>query len=154
MRNKREISELQAGFTRDNVLASLYSGVEEFYSILRAQKFYMTRNIYPVAFAFGSVLGFSGVFAEEDNKSKRLENFIKACPYFQKYILKGDSVIDEEMNDVLKFYKKCGLIKDAVGMYISKKPKESQMNPEFEMNLGRDYTALVDFVNYGPVGTF
>jgi len=151
LRDEKALSELQARFTVDKLLSDVYPRVEEFYSILRAQKFYVTRNIYPIAFPFSSVLGFSGVISEVENKEKSIKSFVKRYPYFQRYIVKGDSVSDGEMNDVLKFYKKKEVIKDIVSIYVSKKPQEGRMNPEFEINIGKDYTAVVDFIKYGPL---
>jgi len=149
LNDEESISALNYRFTTDYIQKSLFPGVEEFYSLLRTQKFYVTRNIYPIAAAYGSILGFSGVLAEEDNKSKRLETFIEKCPYFQRYIIKGDSIGDAEMNDVLRHYLKKKKIKDVVGIYVSKKPKESQMNKDFAMNIGRNYGAVNDFIKYG-----
>lgn len=129
-------------FTPEVVTASLYPGVPELYALLPAQKFYITRNIAEVAQAYGAVLGFRGALTEVDDKERAVELFVEEHPQFRRYFVKGDSVEDERMLDVLVFCQSRRKIDSFASCYQA--DNQTKINSRFDANVGKDYCKLVE----------
>lgn len=146
LRKKRGIKKAGEYFNEKRVREFLYPGVEEFYGILgRRYKVYLTRNIREVGEKFGGVLGFDEVQGEVLDKAKALEEFVKGHP-FDWYLVKGDSEEDEEMLEVLKYFLRKRKIQGYFGCYVAEEAGEGKMNPNFGVNIGRDYSGLVEIL--------
>ena len=93
---------VEALFTPELVVASLYPGVQELYALLPAQKFYITRNIAEVANAYGTVLKFQGTLIEIDKRSKKSNVVLQGlkCPHFIRTTREGYLVSDTLNNRV------------------------------------------------------
>ena len=129
-------------FTPEVVAASLYPGVHELYALLPAQKWYITRNIDEVATAYGTVLGFQGALTEVDNKERAVEQFVNEHPQFRRYFIKGDSIEDERMLDVLAFCRSRKKIDSVVSCYRA--DNSSTVSHRFDVGVGKDYRKLVE----------
>ncbi len=130
--------EMQNFLTVGKVRATVFEGVENFYAMLNSKKYYVTRNIETVARLYAKHFGFNGLYCEVNDKGKVVEQFILNNPWFKYYGCSGDSVEDEEMFDVLKFYSKKKKIDSAITLYCSKKIKDN-----VDIATTKDRTALV-----------
>jgi len=150
LRTKGSIDKVKNFFTEEVVKASLYPGVEEFYSLMDSfstavDKYYLTRNIAEVAQAYAQVLGFNGFFSETEDKCKIVEKFIKDHPEILRYGFAGDSLEDEEAVDVLNHYLHQGTIESVVTLYRGDKPIEEKMK-KFLVQVPKDRTGLVEIL--------
>lgn len=146
LRNEDVLTRIKELFTPKEVKGSLYPGVEEFYSLLPADKFYVTKNIEEVARAYANVLGFAGFFSEVEDKSRLVENFILDRPGILRYGVSGDSLEDEQMVDVLNFYYRKRKIDQPTTLYRADKPTREKMNPRFQVQIGKDRSGLVELL--------
>ena len=144
---KSKSQRIRAGeyFDERNVQQLLFPGVQDFYRALPpTYKSYITRNISEVARAFSSVVGIDSIVAETPNKGIATEQFIQSNPWFQNYIIKGDSEEDEEMMRVAEHYKKKGSIKTVTSILVC----ENKNTPleKATIHIGRDYRGLVELM--------
>ena len=65
-------------------------------------------------------------------------------PQFRRYFIKGDSVEDERMLDVLAFCRSRRKIDSVISCYRADNP--SQANHRFDVNIGKNYCKLVDLL--------
>ncbi|PIN81157.1 hypothetical protein COV11_02475 [Candidatus Woesearchaeota archaeon CG10_big_fil_rev_8_21_14_0_10_30_7] len=141
--DEKEKRRIARKVTPKKIKKLLFPGVEEFYSLIKTQKVYITRNLHEISSAFGELLNFDQVISRSRNKEQSTISFIETHPQFCNYIVKGDSVHDEGMIDALKFYQKKGRINSITGIWVSKTPTE---NPKFDVNIGQDYRGLVELL--------
>ena len=137
-------------FSNQTVRNSLFPGVEDFYKSLGIDCFYVTRSIDEVAKAYGNVLGFQGVIAGAQNKAKVTEQFVKDHRRYKNYIVKGDSDVDWQMLDVLRYYVRKRVIDSVIGVYVPKRKKD--IDPAFEIQVGAGrYDSLVNSLELDKV---
>ncbi|MBI4919595.1 hypothetical protein HY837_06695 [archaeon] len=142
--DEEERERIKQVFTLEIVKNLLLPGVEEFYSLLKCPKVYISRNLQEIVSAVGETLKFDEVRGESLDKEKEVEQFIEKNPHFKHYIVKGDSHYDEGMLNALKFYKERGKIEEYTSIWVSKEPN---LSDKFDVNIGYDYTGLVDLLN-------
>ncbi|MFH0797933.1 MAG: hypothetical protein V1906_00825 [Candidatus Woesearchaeota archaeon] len=145
LRGDGALREIKDKFTDDFVSSTLYGGVKEFYSLLSARKYYVTRNIAEVVRPYASLLGFDGYFSEAKDKGRAVDDFVIGNPQVTRYGCSGDSAEDESMLDVLHFYKGRGRISDVVSLYIA--GSQNAVSPDFDLATSRDRTGLVALLN-------
>lgn len=144
LRDQDELDRLQEKLTPDYVKNTLFPGVEEFYSLLPEDmiKIYVTRNIQEVGDAYGNVLGFEEVLAEQFDKEQAIRLISERYPERRRLALKGDSFEDEAILDFLNFRLEKGEIDYALSIYVI----ESDANDRFDINIRQDYTGLVNLL--------
>lgn len=146
LQDEEEIEKAVSLFNQKIIEASLYPGVKKFYQLLPHQhKVYLTRNIQAIGMVYGRFLGFQEVKGEVFDKGKGLGEFIRQNS-FRRYLIKGDSGEDEIMLDFLEFYLKKRKIDDYVSCYRADKPTKNEINSRFNVNLGKDYSGLVEIL--------
>ncbi|MBR9683154.1 haloacid dehalogenase-like hydrolase [Candidatus Woesearchaeota archaeon] len=148
LKDEAEIQKAVAKFDPETIRQSLYPGVEDFYQLLSHHnphhyKVYLTRNIVPIAAAYGKFLGFNEVLGKCFDKEKSLERLMMRHS-FPGYFIKGDSEEDEAMLGVLESCKKRKVIDQYITLYRSDKPTPKKMNPKFDINIGKNYSGLVE----------
>jgi hypothetical protein len=144
LRSPESMKEIQQIFTDEKIERTLFPGVEDFYSLLPAEKYYVTRNISEVAKVYANYLKFQDYFSESDSKGKVVEDFILKNPQIEHYGVSGDSEDDQEMVDVINFYSKRKPIELLVSLYITN--SRNKLNDSFLVNISRDRTGLVELI--------
>lgn len=145
LNNEKARKQVKELYIPETAKASLYKGVEEFYSILPAKKFYISRNIEEVISAYASVLGFEGFFSEVTDKGKIVERFLNTHPWIRNYGCSGDSVEDVSVVDVLRFYQFKKKIDTVITLYRAKRPK-LRAKSSFDVHVGKDRSGLVEIL--------
>ena len=100
--NNETMAEIDRLMNQEQIKSSLFPGVEELYSLLPAQKFYISRNLPMIVQKYGQELKFKDSYGEVGQKGKFVERFVQEHPIFQNYIVRGNSDEDKEMVDVLQ----------------------------------------------------
>ena len=144
LQDEMVLQEIRKLFTPAKVGDLLYRGVAELYTIIKADKYYCTHNIEPVASAFAGYLDFMGSYTEIDDKEKFMECFVEDNPHFQRYLLKGNSPDEEAMYDVLKSAKRRGKIEEATFIYCATKP--TAMSNSADVNTSKNQWELFNLV--------
>ncbi len=142
--NAEAIATIDRLLNPEQVQSSLFPGVEEFYSLLSAEKYYVSRNLPAIVQKYGQHLGFLDNYGEIYDKRKFTENFIRNHPRFQRYLMRGDSEGDREMLEVLYSYARRRVIKEATGIYVTQ--KKWGRNHGFEIETSRNQTGLVELL--------
>ncbi len=122
--------------------SSIFPGVEEFYSLLPAEKYYVSRNLPLVAQKYGQHLGFRDSFGEIEPKGRFAEHFVQNHPRYQHYLVRGNSEDDLEMKEVLESCVRRQKIKSVCGIYVAK--SRWQGNRKFEIETSQDQRTLVE----------
>jgi len=102
---------------------------------------YVTKTVHEIVIAFAQANAFDLIFAEVYDKAHLTQQIVEKFAHRRRYLVKGDTHHDEAMLDVLYWHKKKRTIDDVVGINVCK--DESRINPRFDINIGRDYQALV-----------
>lgn len=131
-------------FPPEVVKKMLFPGVENFYSLLKTNKVYASRNIVEVVEQFGNVLGFDENYGELYDKKKFVENFVQQHPQFQRYIIKGDSEEDKEIKNVLQSCERSKKIEYCLSLYRADKPMKE--NHGFGVEHGKDLSDVIEIV--------
>lgn len=139
--NIEALAEIDQLLNPKQIKNSLFPGVEEFYSLLPAQKFYVSRNLPVVVYKYGQQLGFHDTYGKIDHKKEFTEHFVPNHPHFQHYLVRGDSEEDEEMAEVLRSFARRRIIKEVTAIYV--KSKISFSSSRFEIETSRNQTGLV-----------
>lgn len=149
LRDHKEIKRAKEKLTNDEIERLLYPGIQELYKILspKMYKVYFTRNILPIGWLFYKFLEFDEVIAEVFDKGKATAQFVKNNPQFKTYFVKGDSIEDKDILDVLEFYKRKGRIENVVSCYRAN--SEKKINRRFDVNVGGNYLKLVEILKGG-----
>ncbi len=137
-----EKKPLRRTYTPKHAASLLYPGVPEFYGRFRAaEKIYITKTVYEIAVGFALASNFDHVLADVWDKAHVAQRIVERLPHRRRYLVKGDTHHDEAVLDVLCWYKGNGTIDDVVGINVCK--SDDHINPRFDINIGRDYRALV-----------
>lgn len=143
MRSEKHVQRIKDIFTQEFTKSLLYEGVPEFYDLLRGDllRVYVSRNHEEVVKAFFRALAFNDYFAEEFDKKETVKKALDRFPYRKRFIVKGDTMHDEEMYDELKYWKdKKKRIEEVTYINIMSSPK--YYNPRADINASRNHTAL------------
>ncbi len=142
LRNEDALKKVKEIYNEEKAIGSLYPGVKEFVDLLSgSERFYVTRDIAEVAEAYCSALGLNGFFAEESQKGRAIEKYLRKHNRINVIGIDGDFEDDAEMIDVAKFYGK-----DVVSFYFMDKPKDSLMNKKFDYAASKDRSGLVEIL--------
>ena len=125
-----------------HITASIFPGVPEFYSLLKAQKYYVSRNLALIVEKYGQKLEFKNSYGEVEKKGNFVEHFVEEHPSFQYYVVRGNSDEDKEMLDVLQSSIRRRKIKSVCGIFVAGNGK----NPGFEIETSLDQTGLVELL--------
>jgi len=125
-----------------HIAASLFPGVPEFYSLLKAEKYYVSRNIPTIVQNYGQRLRFRDTYGDVYNKSEFTERFVGNHPSFQHYLVRGDSKQDKEMTEVLQSCVRRRKIKSVVSIFVA----GNRHNPGFEIETSRNQAGLVELL--------
>lgn len=143
-----DLASLRADLSEREMNDLVFPGVDDFYNLITSPKLYVTQNVMYLAMHFKERFSFSGVFSGVENKSGLVEDFIKEFPHFRRYLVKGNTERDEGMVAILRYYKERGVIDEVVSCYVAESSEPGSLNPRFDINIGRDYTGLVDILKH------
>ncbi|MBI2672127.1 hypothetical protein HYX16_04295 [Candidatus Woesearchaeota archaeon] len=150
LRDPKELSKIKSGI-EGKIRKLAIPGVKELYGLLpNAYKVYFSRNIIEVLSAFSAYFGFNEFHAEVFDKQIETQRFVerdlesKEKKPFTRYMVRGDSVEDESVLEVLDFYVKKEKIEYVVSCFRTTKEKE---NPRFTINVGSSDIGLVHLLN-------
>ncbi len=138
--NKDALSKVAELLDAGGVERSLFPGVPEFYTLLSADKFYISRNISFVTETYGQRLGFRRTFSEVYQKWEFTEGFVHNHPQYQRYLVRGDSDEDREMQDVLRSKARARKIDYVIGICVT---QNRGKNHGFEIETSRNQQELV-----------
>ena len=140
LRNPQVLKRLAETYNTEFAEKTLYPGVQEFYRMLPPEmiKIYLTRNIREIGEVYREVLGFHEVLPEAFDKRHAMEGILKNNPMIRRIILKGDSLEDEGALDFVLHKHRKGELDGTTSIYVAKSPH--QLNPHFDINIGRNYT--------------
>lgn len=122
----------------------LYPGIDSLYKILnqkRIRSIYLTKNIIEIAEVFGGILGIDEIYSEVFNKQAVIAKFVEENQQFRKYFIKGSSSEDQQVLEVLEFYRSYGKIDSIISCYNAQNKKS--VNEKFDLNVGNNYLPLV-----------
>jgi hypothetical protein len=134
-------------YVEKNSKKLIFDGVKEFYENFFYEKpiEYFTRSPLYLVRPISDIFGIKDIIYCKEKKSANLEKFILENQWYQNYFIKGDSDVDEEMLDVLNYYKNKSYIQDVVSCHIAKTKKD--INCKFDLNLvGRSYIPFINFL--------
>ena len=134
------LEQIDQLFDAQHITASIFPGVAEFYSLLKAEKYYVSRNLALIVEKYGQKLEFKIGYGEVEQKGNLVENFVQEHPSFQHYIVRGNSDEDKEMLDVLQSSLRSRKIKSVVGIFVA----GNANNRGFEIETSRNQTGLVE----------
>ncbi len=138
-----EVAYLQKRYTAEFAAQTAYPYTDLFFHSLPLDmvKVCVTRNIREVGEAYQKALGIDRVVSEAFDKELAIEDLVEVeYAEWTRYILMGDSEEDERMLVRLKEMEKAGLVDEVTSIYVASSP--SNLNPHFDVNIGRDYFGL------------
>lgn len=144
LENAAAIATIDRLLNPEQIKSSLFPGVPELYSLLSAEKFYVSRNITSIVQKYGQQLGFRDAYGEVEQKGNFVERFVQEHPFFQRYLVRGDSAEDQEMAEVLRSCVQRRVIKEVTGIYV-----KSWFWPQhhgFEIETSRNQTGLAELL--------
>jgi len=140
--NTEALAQIDRLIDTSHITASLFPGVAEFYDLLPAKKYYVSRNIPLIVQKYGQHLGFRDTFGEVYDKAQFVEGFVREHVNFQHYAVRGDSKEDKEVLDILQSCVRSLRIKSVVGIFVA----GNRTNPGFEIETSRNQTGLVELL--------
>ncbi len=141
---KSSLEEIKVQLDAQFIVRSIFPGVTDLYFLLPADKFYVSRNIPLVTETYAKCLGIQESHSEVYNKWQFVEDFVQRHPQYQRYIVRGDSEEDKEMEDVLRSRARARKIEYIVGIAVAQRKGE---NLGFEIETSRDQNGLVECLN-------
>jgi len=138
--DKEGKEKVKSWLTSERVQSLVYPGVKEFYSILPAKKFYLTMSILEIVEPFANYFGFDGIFSKQYDKVKFMEKFVQEHN-FKRYLVRGDMTFDEEIVDLLVYYKRKGKINSVCSIYKAK--NISNISKICDISVPNDQSGLV-----------
>ncbi|MBT3324399.1 hypothetical protein HN681_03160 [archaeon] len=134
--------ELIRQFSEEIVEKSLYPGVKEWNEGLNgAARFYVTRNIGPITFAFARSLGIQAAYTEVQDKSKVVKELLERFNGdLQRVGVEGDTIEDAVMVDEVR-----RLGKKVLGIQVMKKINGTTLD-SFDIYTTRDRRALLEIL--------
>jgi len=146
LRNPKELEKLKQKYTPEFVASKFYQGAMDFYGLmpLNMIKIYLTRNIKEVAESYKQSASFDEVMAEQFDKENSIKRISQKYPERRKFIVKGDSPEDEQMLKVLIHEKQRGKLDQVTSIYVA--DSQNHINPNFDVNIGRNYKGLVELL--------
>ncbi len=141
---KSSLEEIGMQLDAQFIVRSVFPGVTDLYFLLPADKFYVSRNIPVVTEIYAQCFGIQEAYSEVYNKWQFVENFVQRHPQYQRYIVRGDSEEDKEMEDVLRSRARARKIEYVVGIAVARRKGE---NLGFEIETSRDQSGLVECLN-------
>ena len=125
-----------------------YPGATEFFGILLKERpgYLITRNIKEVAEIFREQYNFRQTIAEAANK-KILGMFFPFSRQYKNYLVIGDSKEDQDFVDTLNEYAQTTeWLNSVTSIYVAESSNERHLNENFTINIGRNYTGLVEIL--------
>lgn len=146
LRNPKELEKLKQKYTPEFVASKFYQGVIDFYRLMSPNmiKIYLTRNIKEVAEAYKQSASFDEVMAEQFDKENSIKRISHRYPERRRFVVKGDSPEDEQMLKVLIHGKQRGKFNQVTSIYVA--DSANHLNPNFDINIGRNYKGLVELL--------
>ncbi len=141
--NEHEYTQIDQLISSEQIVASVFPGVPEFYDILSAQKYYVSRNIPLIVQKYGQQLGFCDTFGEVYDKAHFVENFVREHSSVEHYLVRGDSEEDKEMLKTLQSCVRSLKIKSVVGIFVG---DNAQASNGFEICTSRNQTKLAELL--------
>lgn len=136
------ITEIDRLLNPEQIQNSLFPGVGELYSLLSAEKYYVSRNLPMIVQKYGQHLGFRDTYGEVEQKGNFVEQFVRKHPALQHYLVRGNSDEDKAMVDVLQSSIRRRKIKSVGSIFVAGNGK----NPGFEIETSRNQTGLVELL--------
>jgi hypothetical protein len=145
LRNPVELDRVRDTFTPEFTASRLYPGLIEFYGMLnkKIKKIYSTRNIKEIAESYKIAVGFDEAIAEQNDNVKALEDICKRYPHKRRLIIK-ENYDDTNLIDYLEFLVRNNHIDSYVTIFVTN--SKSNLSPNFDINIGKDYTRLVQYL--------
>lgn len=140
--NMSACAQIDQLISSDHIMTSVFPGVSEFYNLLPAQKYYVSRNIPLIVQKYGQQLGFRDTFGEVYDKAQFVERFVHEHTPFQHYVVRGNSEEDKEMFDILQSCVRSLKIKSVVGIFVA----GNRNNPGFEIETSENQTGLTELL--------
>lgn len=141
---KSSLEEIRVQLDAQFIVRSVFPGVTDLYFLLPADKFYVSRNIPVVTEIYAQCFGIQEAYSEVYNKWRFVEDFAREHPQYRRYVVRGDSDEDKEMEDVLRSRARARKIEYVVGIAVAQRIGR---NLGFEMESSRDQRGLVECLN-------
>lgn len=151
LRQEKDLSRITSKYDEEFARSTLFSGIKEFYGLLpnNSLKIYVSRNIKDVLQAYMQATKSNEALSEQFDKKKSVEKIIKKYPNQKKFVVRGDTVEDEEMADYLKYLKLKETIDDVIFIHVAKNSRH--YNPRADLNTSRNHGALNYWLKNTPV---
>jgi len=142
LRDNAELQRISQEYTSDHAKSTLYPGVSDFYKILppEMRRILVTRTIEQIAEPYGQAIGFDDVLVEQYNKRETSEKILN-WDHPRRFIVIGDSPLEQKMYAFLKDKERRGEIESVLGIYVADSPEN--INPKFDINIPQNYSGLV-----------
>lgn len=149
----------QGILSREEIVRSLFPGVQGFYDKLPASKFYLSRNVFPVVDAYARYLQFDGAMWDVRGKGEALQQLLdRELLDFRRMIIKGDGEPELELIDCAKSNQDTGRLDDVLSIQRVKNRdlvKPDKTGGKFDVKVGpSDFVLLEILKEYGPAGIF